>query len=297
MLLQFGAGSQLGAARAHAGANGDDGDDEAAASQGPQRRRRAESMRSCRRRHSTPASNPPEEWNEPWQCEGNAMVLVGSSRGSANGTRAPASCQASCLCVFDIDRTLTGKQGATRRCRGNRKLDYYDEAYGGGRATLSALTAAGIRTTFCDGCHLGITSAGAGSGAHSDWNQYLLDEVMRGTVHDAFTGANPGAQKWSYGTEVHSPYVLKQGNKIKQDAVEGIRQWYGRHGVCISSDEVYFFGDRTENIGPFQDLGFNSREISCDSRDYTLYGGSGMVGLCGARPEEIRQEKGNVLCS
>merc|ERR1711963_229464 len=104
---------------------------------------------------------------------------------------------------FDIDRTLTGKQGATWQCRGNKVLNFYDHAYGGGRATSSSLSAKGIATTFCNQCHLGITSAGDGSGANSEWNRYLLDHVMRGEVHDAFTQQQPGAQKWSYGTEVH----------------------------------------------------------------------------------------------
>jgi len=228
------------------------------------------------------------------------MVYVGPSRNFGSGSREDCGATAdshACLCVFDIDRTLTGKQGETRKCRGTRQLDFFDEAYGGGKATLSALTAMGIATTFCDRCYLGITSAGAGSGAGSDWNQYLLDHVMRGTVHDAFTWANPHVQKWSYGTNVHSPYVLHQGNRVKQNAVEQVRRWYGRHGACISPGEVYFFGDRTENIRPFQNLGFNSREISCGSRDYELYGGSGMVGFCGARPEEIQRVKGSILCS
>merc|ERR1719382_1523713 len=101
----------------------------------------------------------------------------------------PTSCKA-CLCVFDIDRTLTAAQSAGKKCKGTKQLDMYDEAYGGGNATLSALTAEGISSTFCDKCNLGITSAGAGSGENSRWNRYLLDRVMRGEVHDAFLNEN-----------------------------------------------------------------------------------------------------------
>eukprot|EP00929_Paragymnodinium_shiwhaense_P065250 TRINITY_DN3272_c0_g1_i1.p1 TRINITY_DN3272_c0_g1~~TRINITY_DN3272_c0_g1_i1.p1 ORF type:complete len:272 (+),score=69.37 TRINITY_DN3272_c0_g1_i1:835-1650(+) len=40
---------------------------------------------------------------------------------------------------------------------------------------------------------------------------------------------------------------------------------------------------------------FNSREISCGSRDPSLYDGN-MVGLCGATPQEITKTPGNYLC-
>lgn len=174
----------------------------------------------------------------------------------------------------------------------------HDAGYGGGPATLSALASEGISSTFCTGCYLGITSAGSGSGAGSEWNEYLLDHVMTGAVHDAFIHTHPDYKRWSYGTDVHSPYVLNQGNLRKQDSVELIRQWFGNseNGVCIQPENVYFFGDRTENIEPFASKGLNSREISCGSRDASLYGGSGMVGYCGATPEEIQRVQGNSAC-
>merc|ERR1712151_1141370 len=51
-----------------------------------------------------------------------------------------------------------------------------------------------------------------------------------------------------------------------------------------------------ENIPHFQEMGFNAREISCETRDHKLYGGSGMVGFCGAKPEEIIREQGIYSC-
>jgi len=205
----------------------------------------------------------------------------------------------SCLCVFDIDRTLTGKQGDVGQCPRNRVLEMWDAGYGGGKATLSALSSEGIATTFCNQCYLGITSAGHGSGEWSEWNAYVLDNIMRGEHHDHFITAHPEYKRWSFGMNVRSPYVLGQGNRIKQRAVERIRSWYGEPGrnVCIPPGSVYFFGDRTENIEPFAELGLNSREISCSSRDPYLYGGSGMVGYCGATPEEVLTESGSILCN
>ena len=45
-----------------------------------------------------------------------------------------------CICVFDVDRTLTGKQGLAEgsKCPDNKMVDgVWDSAYGGGTLTLS----------------------------------------------------------------------------------------------------------------------------------------------------------------
>jgi len=202
-----------------------------------------------------------------------------------------------CLCLFDIDRTLTGKQGDTTKCPDNKVLEgIKDPGYGWGDATLSQLASVGIASTFCGECYLGIVSAGGGNGENSAWNNYLLDEVMRSPPQDKFQAEHPHAKRWSYGTKVQSPYVLYQGNKVKQHSVEGVRQWYGRHGIEIAPGDVYFYGDRTENMQPFSQYSINSKEISCGSRDWRLYGGSGIVGYCGARTEELQREEGQILC-
>jgi len=285
------------------------------------RRRRQEIMCTCRRRTSAgPMLRwlPHEDLGTGWYCKGDTMVFDQKlSRPGANpgAWRAPPGypgrqaadpgvwrappgardvCSA-CLCVFDIDRTLTGKQADTRHCPRNRVLPMYDDGYGGGRATLSALAADGISATFCNKCYLGITSAGHGSGEHSQWNRYLLDHVMRSEMQDAFVVAYPESKRWSRGFRVSSPYVLGQSNKVKQNAVELIRRWYGEkpRDVCIRPENVYFFGDRTENIKPFQEKRFNSREISCSSRDHS-HGDT--IGHCGATPQEVQRETGNILC-
>lgn len=249
------------------------------------RRREAGTMCSCRRRSSLAL----EDAGTGQRCRGNTM-----KHHAAAVTEPPSENCQECLCIFDIDRTLTGKQSDTETCPGNKETNLYDEAYGGGKATLSALANRGINTTFCGKCLLGITSAGRGSGAESPWNAYVLKHILRGEKQDAFEQQHSETRAWSFGTKVRSPFVLGQGNKLKQNAVELIRRWYGERGQCIPSSNVFFFGDRTENIQPFKKRGFNSREISCGSRDRRLH--FGMVGYCGARPEEIVRESGNVLC-
>jgi hypothetical protein len=197
-----------------------------------------------------------------------------------------------CLCVFDIDRTLTGKQGAVDQCPHDEIAHgIADRAYGNGDLTLSALATQGIGSTFCSKCYLGLCSTGDAGGEGSDERRYLLEKVLSPIIDKV-----PGSSRWSYWGDVSSPLALGVPNTQKQLAVEDIRRWYKSQNVCVARGEVYFFGDRTENIAPFAAMGFNSREVSCGSRDPHLYQGSGMVGLCGAAPEEIVEEKGNFLC-
>jgi hypothetical protein len=269
------------------------------------RRRRIGSCH-CRRRSSSSVESE-------WACKGyhlqplpahhtDHVPAPSPARSVPASPRGDSGASATCLCVFDIDRTLTGRQFDTKHCPRNRQLDMWDEGYGGGRVTLSALGRDGIATTFCNQCLLGITSAGQGSGADSKWNHYILEELMRGERHDAFTVEHPHHKHWSHGTGVRSPYVLSQGNRHKQVSVELIRQWYGKQGVDVLARDVFFFGDRAENIMPFREKGLNSRQISCttraahDRRQYA-HSGSGMVGYCGATPEEIKPEIGNILCA
>jgi len=251
------------------------------------RRRREATMGSCRRRQAKMETEdgqlPVEDQGVPWRCEGDSMVPQ-------------ADCSA-CLCVFDIDRTLTGKQGDLSQCPANLlRSDLYDSGYGGGPATLSNLSKVGIRTTFCNECYLGITSAGIGSGPQSDWNHYILAEVMRGDLHDNFTQQFPDSARWSFGMGVTSPYILGQPDRFKQNAVEKLREWYGEapRGRCIKPENVYFFGDRTENIKPFAQKEMNSRQVSCAARDHQP---GDMIGLCGGSPDEIQRRQGNILCS
>ena len=70
-----------------------------------------------------------------------------------------------CLCIFDIDRTLTGKQGIVgSRCQDNKETAIFDDAYGGGNLTLSQFSQT-LSSTFCNECFVGVISAGdAGRG-------------------------------------------------------------------------------------------------------------------------------------
>eukprot|EP00928_Gymnodinium_smaydae_P045563 TRINITY_DN30363_c0_g1_i1.p1 TRINITY_DN30363_c0_g1~~TRINITY_DN30363_c0_g1_i1.p1 ORF type:complete len:549 (+),score=117.87 TRINITY_DN30363_c0_g1_i1:217-1647(+) len=210
-----------------------------------------------------------------------------------------ASAAQPCLCVFDIDRTLTGKQGDLDKCPGNKVLsDVYDQAYGGGKLTLSRLAVAGLNATFCARCYLGVVSAGSASGHGSREREYFVKHVLRTGVFDDFAGRVAAATEWMYGPVYHggklrSPLVLRQPDRQKQTAVKAMHSWYASQGVEIDAKDVYFFGDRTENIPAFHGSGFNAQEVSCDSRDWSH---GGKIGYCGGSQEEVNATRGVLTC-
>mmetsp|Transcript_29890 Transcript_29890/g.56042 ORF Transcript_29890/g.56042 Transcript_29890/m.56042 type:complete len:620 (-) Transcript_29890:227-2086(-) len=208
----------------------------------------------------------------------------------------------SCVCIFDIDRTLTGRQGLVGdACPGNTQVDspsIWDTAYGGGYLTLSD-AAQKIPQTFCNDCYLGVVSAGDAGGEGHPERAYLLDNVLLSQPFSELRTKTSETSEWSDyvpGKQtIDSPLALRWPNRLKQDAAVYIVDWYGRQGITIPAEKVHFFGDRTENIGPFASKGFNAREISCGSRDYSLYP-NGMVGLCGATASEIVDTPGIKQC-
>uniref|UniRef100_A0A7S4RJ09 Uncharacterized protein n=1 Tax=Alexandrium monilatum TaxID=311494 RepID=A0A7S4RJ09_9DINO len=203
---------------------------------------------------------------------------------------------ANCLCLFDIDRTLTGKQGtAGEACPNDRAVDgTWDAAYGGGVFTLSELSAQGISTTFCRSCYLGLISAGGASGHGSKERAYIEENILTTGPFQRLAQRVPSAKAWSHPHNIASPLVVYKPDRTKQYAVEGILAWYASHGVEIWKQQVHFFGDRTENIEAFRGFGYNAREVSCDSRDWSM---GGVVGLCGAAPLEIVGDSGVYTCA
>ncbi|CAE7235741.1 D27 [Symbiodinium natans] len=180
-----------------------------------------------------------------------------------------------CLCVFDIDRTLTGKQGVHGRwssCPHNEKVrGVWDSAYSGGTLTLSD-AGQNLEHTFCNSCYLGVVSAGTASGRNSDERRYLLRHVLKSRPFNRLRDRVTSASSWTVGQIwVNSPLVLGWPDRKKQNAVKKIVQWYQRKGIDLAARNVHFFG-----------------EISCASRDRNI--GNGMVGLCGNREHPGRVE-------
>jgi len=186
-----------------------------------------------------------------------------------------------CLCVFDIDRTLTGKQSDTGRCPMDQIIhQVWDPAYGGGWLTLSDL-AQHLSTTFCSKCNLGVVSAGTGGGGGE---RGILLQKLQGS------GGNLPSSTWSPAHSVVSPLVTSWPDGQKQHAVEQIVRWYeNTQKIQIPYSNVHFYDDRSSNIWGFKGTGINAHQISCGHRD-------GSVGLCGAATSEITPALGVTVC-
>eukprot|EP00438_Fugacium_kawagutii_P014893 Skav226513 [mRNA] locus=scaffold1773:71194:71970:- [translate_table: standard] len=138
-----------------------------------------------------------------------------------------------CLCIFDIDRTLTGRQGDLRSCPGNRVVGGHDDAYGRGDVTLS---------------HLG----------QNVWNTWCSECYIRGI--SAHHHARPN---------IPIPQNYHSCNRgCKADKAERLRR-----ELNIRASEVYMFDDKARlqsrmlNIWPFKGTGMNAHQVSCHSRD------------------------------
>lgn len=198
----------------------------------------------------------------------------------------PTSGQVSdCLCLWDIDRTLTAKQGWQDDCPGTQHYpDIKDYAYNGGSLILSEL-AQNIKTTFCGQCYFGVVSAGTASGPDSP-NRDIIDDLV-----DA---------KFNVGDWVDGCPIPTWGTKVlccdeghfKKQAVTDIVTWLDAHGVKIADEKVHFFDDKDNNIEAMGMGGppfYNAHQVSCGSRD-------GSRGGCGGMISEVLNKSGQHFC-
>eukprot|EP00416_Gambierdiscus_australes_P007374 CAMPEP_0171126482 /NCGR_PEP_ID=MMETSP0766_2-20121228/113357_1 /TAXON_ID=439317 /ORGANISM="Gambierdiscus australes, Strain CAWD 149" /LENGTH=290 /DNA_ID=CAMNT_0011589533 /DNA_START=33 /DNA_END=903 /DNA_ORIENTATION=- len=180
-----------------------------------------------------------------------------------------------CLCLFDVDRTLTGKQKLLDQCPGNSlQPGVWDTAFGGGVLTLSVL-AQGVSGTFCGQCYKGVVSAGSAGGPKE---KQVLARQLIGNEDSVWSG--PG--------NIQSQFVIGCPNTRKALCARGIVNWFEREkGILIPPGQVYFFDDLTGNTAGFAAQGFNARQVSCASRE-------GDIGLCGAHPQEIMGHQASI---
>lgn len=208
-----------------------------------------------------------------------------------------------CLCVFDIDRTLTAKQytfkkgwNGQQQCEGTSPVyGAWDNGYGSGTLTLSQAAAqGGLANTSCSKCFVGICSHGSAG----NWQEKnaIANLVLNTSSFEALARDNPDARTWNYGAHIpaKSPLAIGVPDRLKQWSVEGILAWYWSKGVKVRRERVWFFDDRPDNVKFFEGTNINSRQISCASRDSHIQ--RGIVGFCGARQSEITRIPGNFDC-
>lgn len=193
-------------------------------------------------------------------------------------------CGEPCLCLFDVDRTLTADQKQLKCPGASRVMGVNDSAYGGGTLILSDL-AQHIPETFCKRCYRGVVSAGDAGGSFSDMRGIIM-QMLGG--HDATLGG-----KWSNVNLVTSLMVWGAPDGKKQGVVKDILGWVHRtHNFVIQDKDVYYFDDSKLNVPPFIATGYNARQVSCGSRSK-----GEVIGLCGATSEEIIPHQGVKMCS
>mmetsp|Transcript_93001 Transcript_93001/g.259988 ORF Transcript_93001/g.259988 Transcript_93001/m.259988 type:complete len:299 (-) Transcript_93001:41-937(-) len=212
----------------------------------------------------------------------------------AAGERASPAAAQPCLCTFDVDRTLTGKQGDIGECPDNKVTQAVDTAYGGGRLTLSSVGQS-FCGTFCSQCYVGIVTAGDASGFESEERALLVQRLHTcgHLVSTSWTGpsARGEARRNCSGASIDSPLVVGCADGTKHFAVARIAEWLkGELGVNIERSRTWHFDDRSNNIAEFGASGFNARQVSCKTRDMSV------LGLCGATPSEISDALGVSQC-
>lgn len=190
---------------------------------------------------------------------------------------------ADCICIFDVDRTLTAKQGIDQiqQCTGvQNHSDIVDFAYDGGTLIQSEM-AVQLRDSFCGQCYFGIVSAGTASGPDSA-NRALVDTLVAEQY-------NVGGWVDDCPSPVDGTKVTACGEGAKQHAVADILTWLSGQGITIADENVHFFDDKQNNIEGFVDGPYNAHQISCESRD-------GHRGKCGGTFAELVNDAGQIFC-
>jgi len=202
-----------------------------------------------------------------------------------------------CLCVFDIDRTLTGKQGWAGKCPDDlEKPGVQDVAYAQGTLLLSKL-AQQINSTFCKACYRGIVTAGQASGEHSKERAEIL-KALGGVAYTRSDwwqdiGFNPK-------THIRSSLVVQASDGSKQDSVVSMLAWWkADQKLTIDRERVHFFDDIATNVQAFKGTGINARQVSCKVRGpkENMPGQfPGKIGGCGGEPDEVVEDEGIHIC-
>mmetsp|Transcript_105119 Transcript_105119/g.339021 ORF Transcript_105119/g.339021 Transcript_105119/m.339021 type:complete len:371 (-) Transcript_105119:87-1199(-) len=187
-----------------------------------------------------------------------------------------------CLCVFDVDRTLTGKPGERERCPGNLVVPgVRDLSFSEGNLTLSSL-GQHIQDTFCNRCFLGIVTMGS-----------VGNEGEKRELRARLKGAGGLPSLWCRADSIVSPLVSDCPDDQKAKCVKGVVDWYMRQGIDIPPSAVFFFDDMNGSMDTFIEYGYNARQVSCASRDIDF---DESIGLCGATVDEIVRRAGIFSC-
>jgi hypothetical protein len=225
-----------------------------------------------------------------------------------------------CLCVFDVERTLTGKQEELDKCPANYQAkpavtdtSYTGAAYQSPKGRDLTLSEVGIKIheTFCKDCYVGLVAS-----------THVMEKDVRGKLEDHLNDKqlNLGKTKWLTTTDncmdfanlvddtnqnvpdvsnaKMYPAIVGVSDGMKEQCVKVLVDYFRQTGMGhafnpdLADEEVYFFDDKTENVQPFKNTFYNAHQVSCGDRDED----NSAIGLCGAKTKEIVNTKGVTTC-
>lgn len=191
-----------------------------------------------------------------------------------------------CLCIFDVDRTLTA--GQQHKCPGTKTFPGVpDPAYSKGNLQLSAGLMK-LKATACGKCYFGIVSKGDAGGKSGK---------MRGKI-DSMVEKKLNVGGWVDGCpsgKITGTKVLSCQEEKKKHAMAGVVQYIRSKGIQLKDADVWFYDDIAGNVQDVKKTGYNGKQVSCVGREV---GGvkKQEVGKCGATAAEFKREKGLKLC-
>ena len=164
-----------------------------------------------------------------------------------------------CLCIFDIDRTLTASQAAARKgshnqCPAAHSFDHpyiKDTAYGGGGPLAFSEVGQHIENSFCKECWLGIISTGDAAGEGSSMRR----ELYKALTHAGLKGLGPtkgDKSDWGGPWNVETsprPLLTSIPEGTKQDVVPHILKWYMAFSIAAAWEIASRSGELGRDAG------------------------------------------------
>ena len=221
------------------------------------RRRSGSTRPRSSRRHSKSERSERSEQSE--QSEQRRRMDRSASRHSARPPARKHRKKRPCICVYDMDQTLTSARGCPGAVESEVDRNYW----------LSP-AAQNLRSTDCGKCFSAIVSAGG--------PRPIVAMV------DLPRGSRPDVEPLAlWNVPAHQ----------KGDVIPGILGYYRKHaGVRIPPSGVNFYDDYRVALESVKDKQPESavHQVSCRSR-------SGRRGLCGADVDEITTRRRDSYCS
>ena len=232
-------------------------------------------------------------------CEGTAKPVVTCT--------CPPRTVSDCLCVFDMDRTLTSRETSDPGCQTSKKIPGARSAgYCFDNLWWSEMAQKINTDPTCKSCKIGVISAGNadGAGQREAFGNLIGDKAKVGLY-----SSTPWNEAFGHGCQSQS-YPGLVGCGDKGIALKNIIEYWRNKGVEFQ--RVNFYDDRVDHInqvankaeaGAYGHVDVRAKQVSCPSRDnggdcQTRHGCSysGEIGCCGGQANEFNIKNPKEIC-